>query len=462
MKQDPRAAWHREGKLGLFLHWGPYSVAGVEASWPIMVPELSWLAGQPRISEADYLELPARFNPTGFDPDAWVRAAREAGMRYIVLTSKHHDGFCMFDAPGTEYKITRGPYGKDIVAALAQACERAGMPFGLYYSPPDVHHPGYRDTSRPVRENWFGEPERPSWKEYLDTMEEQLTALLTRYGRISILWFDGLFDQEKYDPARFHRLVRRLGPDTLVNDRLGEGGDYVTPEQGVPASIPVRPTPEHPRKQTSTREFLGLIRLLRIPLVRGALRLAVLARSRAGAPLESLPTSLLPTEEEFQPWESCLTMGSTWGYFPGERRWKSVDQLIRTLYDVASKGGNLLLNVGPAPDGTFPTEALERLRGLGVWLRSNGEAIYGSSYGRPQGVAGLRVTERSGYRYVGVLKVPRDRILRLDAAGGSTEPSILATGERLQSRRSGDALEIDLPETAGLPSLPVVRIRSSA
>ena len=208
MTAPDRLAWYREAKLGLFLHWGPYSLAGVEASWPIMVPELAWLADQPPIAQPDYEALATRFDPTAFDPGSWLRAAREAGMRYIVLTAKHHDGFCMFDAPGTDYKITNSPYGRDIVAELAEACGRDGMPLGLYYSPPDMRHPGYRDTSRPARENWFGQPERPAWREYLGYMEEHLRVLLTRYGPIAILWFDGLFDLAKYDPPRFFKLIR--------------------------------------------------------------------------------------------------------------------------------------------------------------------------------------------------------------------------------------------------------------
>jgi alpha-L-fucosidase len=390
-----RLAWYREAKLGLFLHWGPYSLAGVEASWPIMVPEWSRLNGQPSISQADYESLPERFEPEHFDPQAWVRLAREAGTRYVVLTAKHHDGFCMFDAPGTDYKITKTPYGRDVVAELAEACARDRMPFGLYYSPPDMRHPGYRDTSRLARENWFGEPDRPAWREYLASMEEQLGFLLTRYGHIAILWFDGLFDHGKYDPERFHRLIREWSPETLVNDRLGGIGDFATPEQGVPPAVPVRPTPEMPRKHATTREFLELVRLLRIPVIRSLIKHAARARERAGTPLQSMPTAVRPSPEQFQPWEACITTNGTWGYCPSDRRWKSTDALTRTIMDVASKGGNLLLNVGPRPDGTFPEEAVERLRGIGAWMRVNGEAVYGSTFGRLQGAPGPATGSRS-------------------------------------------------------------------
>lgn len=156
---DRRMDWYLDARFGLFIHWGAYAVAGAEASWPVMAPGLSEaMFGTPSvIKEAEYVSLPARFDPAGFDADAWVRIAKDAGMRYIVITSKHHDGFCMFDAPGTDYKITRTPFGRDVCLELSEACARAGMRLGFYYSPPDMHHPGYRRTDRPMTENWLGE-----------------------------------------------------------------------------------------------------------------------------------------------------------------------------------------------------------------------------------------------------------------------------------------------------------------
>ena len=183
---EHRTAWFREAKFGMFIHWGPYSQASVEASWPIMRPE-HW-----GISEADYRALPKRFNPTKYDPNHFIDLARLAGQKYIVFTTKHHDGFCMFDSSFTDYKITNTPYGKDIVHMLVEACAQRTMPLGFYYSPPDLHNPNYRDTSKLARENWNGQPERPEWPLYLDYMDLQLTELLTRYGRVRDIWFDGL------------------------------------------------------------------------------------------------------------------------------------------------------------------------------------------------------------------------------------------------------------------------------
>src|SRR6266700_4777496 len=200
--EEERVAWYRNAKFGIFSHWGPYSLARVEASWPIMRPA----AGG--ITEAEYRDLPKRFNPTKFDPHAFVDLARAAGQQYMVFTTKHHDGFCMFDSSYTNYKITNTAYGKDIVAQLAKACGEDGMPLGFYYSPPDMHHPGFRDTTKLAKENWNGEPQRPEWQSYLQYMQLQLAELLTRYGPAALIWFDGLNDQKKYDGERVIRMIR--------------------------------------------------------------------------------------------------------------------------------------------------------------------------------------------------------------------------------------------------------------
>src|ERR1700756_1788467 len=225
---DEHTAHFRAAKFGMFIHWGPYSLASVEASWPIMRPTPGG------ITEAEYRALPARFNPTSFDPNAWIDLARSAGQQYMVFTTKHHDGFCMFDSSYTDYKITNTPYGKDIVKQLAAACDTRDMRLGFYYSPPDMHHPDFRDTSKPASTNWYGEPERPEWPSYLQYMQLQLAELLTRYGPAALIWFDGLGHQEKYDGQRFVKLIHSLQPATLVNDRIGVPGDYVTPEQFIP------------------------------------------------------------------------------------------------------------------------------------------------------------------------------------------------------------------------------------
>src|SRR6266576_6457133 len=289
--EDERTTWYRNAKFGMFIHWGPYSLASVEASWPIMTPKPGG------ITEAEYVELPKRFNPQKFDARALVDLARSAGQQYMVFTTKHHDGFCMFDSSYTGYKITNTPYKKDIVQQLSSACNEAGMPLGFYYSPPDMHHPGFRDTSKLTSTNWHGEPMRSEWPLYLDYMELQLTELLTRYGPVVLIWFDGLNNQEKYDGRRFLELIRHLQPATLVNDRIGVLGDYVTPEQFIPKGIPTKDI-RFNAVDTSINEKLK---------------------------------SAVPKPEDFQLWETCMTINNQWAYNANDRDFKSAQFLIRGL-----------------------------------------------------------------------------------------------------------------------------------
>ena len=210
VQEDEHTAWFRNAKFGMFIHWGRYSLASVEASWPIME------RGTWNITEADYRTLYHRFNPTRYDPDHFIDLARTAGQEYMVFTTKHHDGFCMFDSSYTDYKITNTPYKEDIVRQLADACGRRNMKLGFYYSPPDLHHPAFRDTTQLARTNWNGQPEPPEWSSCLASMQLQLTELLTRYGDVRVIWFDGLNHQEKYDGQRFLDLVHKLQPPTLI------------------------------------------------------------------------------------------------------------------------------------------------------------------------------------------------------------------------------------------------------
>ncbi len=365
----PSLGWYLQARFGLFIHWGIYAAAGVEASWPIMTPDLAEaMFGNPkRISETDYAHLATQFNPVDFDAAAWVRTAQDAGMRYIVFTAKHHDGFCMFDAPGTDYKITNTPFARDICQELAQACAAASMHLGFYYSPPDMHHPGYRDTRKPALKNWLGEPDRPEWAEYLDYMESHLRKLLTDYGPVRVLWFDGLSNHAKYDPPRFHALIRSLSPGTLINDRLGDGYDFITPEQFIPkGGIPVRTgKPPAAVGPDSDRFFRLVQRLYRIPGIRVWLRQQIRKYQDGTLELSPLLKEPFPPPERFQPWETCMTMGQTWGYYPDETAWKAPSDLLRNLVEVASRGGNFLLNIGPTDRGSFPLETVQRLEYIG-------------------------------------------------------------------------------------------------
>jgi alpha-L-fucosidase len=419
-----RTAWYREAKFGMFIHWGPYSLASVEASWPIMTPD-----PKQRLTQAEYVELYKKFNPTRFDPKAWVKLAKDAGQRYMVFTTKHHDGFCMFDTALTDYKITNTPYGKDVTAELAAAAQAEGMPLGFYYSPPDMQHPGFRDTSKLAKENWHGQPERPEWATYLNYMEGQLRELLTKYGKVTIVWFDGLDHQEKYDGARFHKLIHELQPDSLINNRIGLAGDYMTPEEFVPERIPTKSSQirltgtEPPRKSSG-------------------------------------PAALPASPEDFQLWETCMTINNTWAYNKNDRAFKSVTTLIRTLVDVASKGGNFLLDVGPTPEGTIQPEFQERLLALGRWLKVNGASIYGTTYGPLQNLPWGKSTAKGNTIYLHVFAWPKGKLQVSGVPAQVTEASLLATGQALQFTQTGERLSIAVPANAPDPADSVVALET--
>lgn len=408
--QNERLKRFNDAKFGMFIHWGPYSLASVEASWPIMRP------GNWGISEPDYRALPQKFNPVEFNARAWVRLAKAAGQRYMVFTTKHHDGFCMFDTQYTDYKITKTPYGKDIVAQLAEAAKAEGMPLGFYYSPPDMNHPGFRDTSKLSSTNWAGEPQRPEWPLYLDYMELQLRELLTRYGDVFVVWFDGLGNQQKYAGLRFHDLIHSIQPMALINNRIGLTGDFVTPEQRLPNGIP--------RKGATVGNT--------DPNDKGLLN----------AP---------PKPEEFQPWETCMTINGTWGYNKNDLRYKSTTQLIRALVDAASKGGNFLLNVGPTPMGTIQPEFEERLRAIGKWMDVNGDSIYGTTYGPVQNLPFGRMTAKGKTLYLHVFDMPKDGIVVDGLHARIASIKSLDGNAPVKFTQSGDKLSIPI---AGIKTDP--------
>lgn len=459
---DQRMAWYQQAKFGLFIHWGAYAAAGVEASWPVMAPDLSEAMFQntKRINQTEYEQLPANFNPVEFDADEWVRIAKAAGMRYIVFTAKHHDGFCMFDAPGTDYKITNTSYGKDICLELAQACERADLPLGFYYSPPDMHHPGYRDTSKPAVKNWTGEPDRKEWVEYLDYMESHLRRLLTDYGKVSILWFDGLSNHGKYQPERFHQLVHELSPETLINDRLGNGFDYVTPEQFIPKEgIPARTGKPAPGLDPGGDGFFRLVCLLfNVPLLRGWIRQQMQKYADGTLELTPVHQEPYPSPERFQPWETCMSMGQTWAYNPTETTWKTPETLIQNLVQVVSKGGNYLLNVGPTDKGTFPPEAVERLKAIGEWMDAYNEAIYGNTYTPVQGQSWGQATRKDDTVFLHIFEWPQEKKLVVENFTGTVKSAAFYQGEGLAFTQNGETLEITLPTEKPAGVVPVLEV----
>jgi alpha-L-fucosidase len=376
-----------------------------------MKPDPQW-----NITEAEYVQLYKRFNPVQFDPHAWVHLAQDAGMRYMVFTTKHHDGFCMFDTALTNYKITKTPYGQDVTAMLARAAHDAGMPLGFYYSPPDMHHPGFRDTSKPVKDTWHGDPTRPQWATYLDYMNAQLRELLTGYGPVAVLWFDGLDDQEKYKGAQVLDLVHQIQPATLVNNRLGVPGDFATPEQFIPDHIP-------------TKDDAGILK-------------------GTAKPGDSAPNSV-PAPEDFQLWETCMTINNTWAYNENDTQYKSSKDLIWDLVDVASKGGNFLLDVGPTPEGTIQPEFFDRLEAVGKWMKVYGDSIYGTTYGPLQNLAFGKTTAKGKSVYVHVFNWPSDGALTVTGLKPRVaQITVLGDKRKLHWRQDEEKVVIQIPPTA--------------
>ena len=405
-----RTEWFRQAKFGMFIHWGPYSLASVEASWPIMRP------GHWNITEAEYVNLYKRFNPVQFDPKAWVSLATDAGMRYMVFTTKHHDGFCMFDTALTDYKITKTPYGKDVTAMLAKAAHDANMPLGLYYSPPDMHHPGFRDTSKPVKDTWQGDPTRPEWATYIDYMDAQLRELLTQYGPIALIWFDGLYHQEKYKGEQALALIHSIQPATLVNNRIGVPGDFGTPEQFIPDRIPTK-------------------------------KVAIKLQGTTKTPDSTSPS--VPAADDFQLWETCMTINGTWAYNKNDARYKSTKELIQDLVNVASKGGNLLLDVGPTPEGTIQPEFVERLQAMGKWMKVYGDSIYGTTYGPLQNLSFGRTTAKGRVVYVHVFNWPAESQLEVPGFPGRVaQVTVMGDKRKLKFQQGSDKLVVLVPPTA--------------
>jgi alpha-L-fucosidase len=332
-QRDARMKWWREARFGLFIHWGLYSVPAGE--WQGKTNYGEWVLEETHMPVSEYEKYAGQFNPVKFNATNWVRAAKAAGIKYIVITSKHHDGFGMFRSDLTDWCISRTPFQRDPLAELAVACKAEGITFCLYHSIMDWHHPDWG-----LRRDWndvAAQAPPPDMDRYVAYMKGQLKELLTRYGPIGLLWFDGQWESP-WTPERgvdLYNYMRSLQPNVIVNNRvskpastagggfaqIGAVGDYGTPEQTIP------------------------------------------------------PAGFGPGVD----WESCMTMNAHWGYNKSDQNWKSAQTLVRNLIDCSSKGGNYLLNVGPTSEGLIPDASLERLAAIGDWMQVNGEAIYGTS-----------------------------------------------------------------------------------
>ena len=416
-----RMAWWTDARFGLFIHWGLYAVPAGE--WQGKRGYGEWIMEEADIPKAEYERLAERFNPVKYDPEAWARAAKDAGMKYVILTSKHHEGFAMWDTQGTDYNIARRtPYGKGVIEPLAEAARRQGLHFGVYYSIMDWHDPSQRESKPGALNPTLIDPAQKA--RYVRDMKTELRELVER-ADVDVLWFDGEWvDWWTQEDARdLEAFLRGLKPDIIINNRIfnsregsmagispaGMPGDFHTPEQEVPA------------------KGLG-------------------------------PGNY---------WESCMTMNQKWGFVnDSEADWKSTGVLLRHLIDSASKGGNVLLNVGPTAEGEFPQRALQRMAGIGRWMQINGEAIHGTS-ATPleQTPAWGRITRKPAEGgaaerlYLHVFDWPRDDVLRLPLAQAVSSARLLADPDARIGIDQGDGeLRLRLPAAAPDPEVSVVRL----
>jgi alpha-L-fucosidase len=345
--------WFQDARFGLFIHWGVYSVLG----------DGEWVMNNKKIPITEYEKLPPQFNPTRYDAAEWVRIAKDAGMRYITITSKHHDGFAMWDSKVSNYDIAdRTPYKKDVLKMLAAECHKQGIKLFFYHSHLDWHHPDYYPRGRTGLSS--GRPESGDWFRYLDYMDAQIQELLTGYGPIGGIWFDGWWDKPKADwrLQKTYDLIHRLQPAALIGNNHHqppfEGEDFQMFEKDLPG------------------------------------------QNTAGFNAESKIGNL--------PLETCETINRAWGYNQTDHRYKSTRELIHYLVRAAGHNANFLLNVGPRPDGTIQPEFVDRLRQMGAWLRTNGESVYGTRGGplppRDWGVT----TQKDNKIYLHVLKLDDD------------------------------------------------------
>jgi alpha-L-fucosidase len=321
--REKRLEWFRDAKYGLFIHWGLYAIPAGEWQGQRSPGLGEWIMNRSKIPVREYEKLASRFNPIKFNPDEWVRLAQDAGMKYIVITSKHHDGFAMFKSKVSPYNVVdRTPFGRDVLRELADACAKRGMRLGFYYSQSQDWH-----EKDGAGNTWdFGPDQAPDGRElknydnYLrGKAEPQVRELLTGYGPVALIWFDTPRLMTPERGQRFATIVRTLQPDTLIDGRLGTEGDY-----------------------------------------------------------RSTGDNVIPPEASAEAWETPATINDTWGFRKDDTNWKSPGQIAFKLVDIVSKGGNYLLNVGPTAEGVIPQASQDILRTVGRWLKVNGEAVYGA------------------------------------------------------------------------------------
>ena len=427
---EERLAWWHEAKFGMFINWGVHSLYGGEYKGHQQARGgAEWIMNRCKIPVAEYREMAKQFNPVNYDPEGWVKMAKDAGMKYLVISMKHHDGFVLFDSKASNWNVVEAtPYGKDLLKPLAEACRKQGIKLGIYYSQAvDWTNPGGAAARRLMKEGWpnpdsaridqytrehdgHWDPiqETASFDEYVDRVAvPQVREILTNYGEIAILWWDyGTQMKSAEGAAKLDKLLT-LQPNIITNDRLHPDfhGDTKTPEQAIPERDAV----------------------------------------------------------EGQNWETCMTMNNSWGYRKTDNNWKSSELLIRNLIKIAARGGNYLLNIGPKPDGSFPEESIQRLKEIGRWMAVNGEAIYGTQASPLDKLAWGECTKKevknNTVLYLSVLYWPKNGQLTVPALKNRVVGAkLLATGAKLKTAGAGNELIISIPVTAPDQIASVIRL----
>ena len=393
-----RLAWWSDARFGMFIHWGLYSQWGChypDTNGAMLDGGSEHMMQRLQIPLAKYAQIADVFDPTNFNADEWVGIAKNAGMKYMVITAKHHDGFAMYDSESSDYNIVkRTPLKRDPVKELADACRKQGLKFGVYYSlgrdwaDPDV------PTKNGYRSNTWDYPNETNkvFAKYFERkVKPQITELLTHYGPIAVLWFDTPEEISAAESRELVMLIHKLQPDCIINSRVGHGfGDYGVSEQKIPGS------------------------------------------------------------GDAKPWETCMTLNGHWGYFLGDEKWKPATTVIRNLVDIVSKGGNYLLNVGPTGEGVIPQGAVNDLQEVGAWMKVNGEAVYGTTVSplKAQPSWG-RVTQKGNTLYLHVFDWPADgKVLVPGLKNEMTSASLLATGEELKTLSDASGVTISVPADA--------------
>ena len=376
-----RIAWWQEARFGMFIHWGVYSIPAHDA----------WIMYQEHIPFDEYVQLADQFNPQNYNPAEWVALAKEAGMKYIVITTRHHDGFCLFDSQVSDFTSVKTGARRDLIAEFADACHQAGMRMGFYYSLVDWRFPGVIPHGTRLEDK--------TYEALVGQAHAQVRELLTKYGTVDILWYDMAMpnDPQLWRSEELNAMARNLQPHIIINDRAGVTGDFATPENTIIA--------------------------------------------------------------QNCPWESCYSMNRSWGYARYDRNYKSVNELVRLLASCASQQGNFLLNVGPDAEGTFPIEAVERLRRIGQWMRVNGKAIYGARPS-PVGAPNLGFETMVGDKvYLLIQRWPGSTVPIAWCGSKVTSARLLATGQYATVEQNGDRVWMhDFPEYPVDPYLNVIEL----